>query len=91
MALMVFFPVARGECFRQDGVTVMVVQDHEVFATLGRSDWKTSGLVSAHFSCKLHLLQVCQLGSDLRLLLRKGRGRHNRRLGDGSGWRSVSS
>ena len=38
---------ARGECFRQDGVTDMVVQDHEVLATSGRGDRETSGLVSA--------------------------------------------
>ena len=30
------------------------------------------------------------MGSDLRFLKNKGRGRHNRRLGDGSGVRSVS-
>ena len=44
---------ARGEWFRQDGVTAVVVQDHEVLATPGRSAGKTSGLVSTHFSCKL--------------------------------------
>ena len=68
----------------------MVIYDHEVFATAGRSEWKTSGLVSAHFSCKLHRLHVHHLGLDLRFLRRKGWGCHNRRLGDGSGGRSVS-
>ena len=29
---------ARGEWFRQDGVTVVVVQDHEVLATAGGGD-----------------------------------------------------
>ena len=48
--------VARGEWFRQDGVTVMVVQDHEVLATAGRGDRKTSGLVSAYFSSELNCL-----------------------------------
>ena len=38
---------AMGEWFRQNSVTVMVVRDHEVFATAGRGDRKTSGLVSA--------------------------------------------
>ena len=51
-----FLFAARGEWFRQDGVTVVVVQDHEVIATAGRGDGKTSGLVSAHFSCKLDCL-----------------------------------
>ena len=31
---------ARGEWFRQDGVAVVVVQDHEVLATAGRGDRK---------------------------------------------------
>ena len=47
---------ARGEWFRQDGVTVMFVQGHEVLATAGRGDRKTYGLVSAYFSCKLNCL-----------------------------------
>ena len=37
----------RGEWFLQDGVTVMVVKYHELLATAGRGDRKTSGLVSA--------------------------------------------
>ena len=56
----------------------------------GRGGRKTTGLVSAHFSCKLHHLQVHHLGSVIRFLHREGRGSHNRRLGDGSGGRSVS-
>ena len=40
----------RGEWFRQDGVTVMVIQDHEVLATEGRGDREMFGLVSAYFS-----------------------------------------
>ena len=47
---------ARGEWFRQDGVTVMVIQDHEVLDTAGRGDRKTSGLVSAYFSSQLNCL-----------------------------------
>ena len=47
---------ARGEWFCQDGVTVMVVQDHEVLATEGRGDRKTSGLVSAYVSSELKCL-----------------------------------
>ena len=47
---------ARGEWFRQDGVAVMVVQDHEVLATVGRGDWKTSSLVSAYFYIELNCL-----------------------------------
>ena len=34
-------------------------------------------------------MQVRHLSSDSRLLQRRGQGRHNRRLGDGSGGRSV--
>ena len=37
----------RGEWLRQDGVAVMVVQDHEVLAAAGRGDGKTSSLVSS--------------------------------------------
>ena len=48
--------VTRGEWFRQDSVTVMVVQDHEVLATAGRVDRKTSGLVSAYFSSDLNYM-----------------------------------
>ena len=33
---------ARGEWFRQDGVAIMVVQDHEVLTTVVRGDRKTS-------------------------------------------------
>ena len=40
---------AGGEWFCQDGVAVMVVQDHEVLATVGRCDRKMSVLVSAYF------------------------------------------
>ena len=35
-----FVFAARGEWFRQDGVAVVVVQDHEVLATAGRGDRK---------------------------------------------------
>ena len=38
---------ARGEGFRQYGVAIMVVKDHEVLATVGRGDRKMSGMVSA--------------------------------------------
>ena len=41
-----FVFTARGEWFHKDGITVMVVQDHEVLAPAGRGDRKTSGLVS---------------------------------------------
>ena len=47
---------ARGEWFRQDGVTVIVVQDYEVLATAVIGDSKTSGLVSSYFSSKLNCL-----------------------------------
>ena len=47
---------ARGEWFRYDGVTSVVVQDQEVFAIVGRGDGKTPGLVSAHLSWKLDCL-----------------------------------
>ena len=46
----------KGEWFRQDGVTVMVVQYHEVLATAGRGDRKTSGLVSAYYYSELNFL-----------------------------------
>ena len=46
----------RGEWFHQDGVTVMVVQDHEVIPTAGRGDSKTSGMVSAYFYSELNCL-----------------------------------
>ena len=52
----VFAFTAIGEWFRLDGVTLTVVQDHEVFATAGRGDRKTSCLVSAYFSSKLNCL-----------------------------------
>ena len=52
---------------------------------------ETSGLVSAHFPCKLDCLQVKHLGLNSRFLKRKGRGCHNRRIGDGSGKRSLYS
>ena len=51
-----FVFAVRGAWFCQDGVTVMVVQDHEVLATAGRGDRKTSGLASAYFSSKLNCL-----------------------------------
>ena len=47
---------ARGEWFRQDGIAVMVVQDHELLATEGRGDRETSGLVCAYFSSELKCL-----------------------------------
>ena len=47
---------ARSEWFRQDGVAVMVVQDHEVLATAVKCDGKTSSLVSAYFSSELNCL-----------------------------------
>ena len=47
-------------------------------------------MISTDFSCELYRLQVRHLGSDLGLLRREGWGRHNRQLGDGGGWRSVS-
>ena len=47
---------ARGEWFRQDGVAVMIIQDHELLATAGRGDRKTSSLVSAYFSSELNCL-----------------------------------
>ena len=47
-------------------------------------------MISSDFSCELYRLQVRHLGSDLGFLLRKGRGLHHRRIGDGSGWRIVS-
>ena len=68
----------------------MVIKDHEVFSSAGRSYWKTSGLISANFSCELYRLQVCHFGLELRLLQRKGCGLHNRWLVDGSGGRIVS-
>ena len=46
----------RGEWFRQDGVTVMVIQDHGVLATEGSGDRETCGLVSAYFSSELNCL-----------------------------------
>ena len=79
----------KGEWFRQDGVTVMVVQYHDVLATSGRGDRKTSDLVSAYFSIKLNFLYIRHLGSDTRFLQRKGKGRYNRRIGDVSGGRLV--
>ena len=48
--------VARGEWLRQDGVTIMVVQDYEILATAGRGDRKTSGMVSAYFFSKLNCM-----------------------------------
>ena len=69
---------------------LMVLYDHEIFASAGRSDNETPGLISTKFSCELSRLQVRHLGLDLGFLQRKGWGRHNRRIGDGSGWRSVS-
>ena len=51
-----FVFAVRGKWFRKDGVTVVVVQDHEVLATAGRGDRKTSGLVSAYFYSKLNFL-----------------------------------
>ena len=51
-----FAIAAVGEWFRQDGVTVMVIQDHEVLDTAGRGDRKKSGLVSAYFSSQLNCL-----------------------------------
>ena len=68
----------------------MVVYDHEIFASAGKSDRETSGLISTDFSCELYRLQVRHLGLDLGFLQRKGLVRHNRRVGDVSGWRSVS-
>ena len=47
---------ARGDWFRHDSVAVMVVQDHEVLATAGRGDRKTSSLVSDYFSNELDCL-----------------------------------
>ena len=47
---------ARGEWFRQDGVAIMVVQDHEVLTTVVRGDRKTSGRVSDYFSSELNCL-----------------------------------
>ena len=47
---------AIGEWFCLDGINVMVIQDHEVLATAGRGDRKTSGLVSAYSSSKLNCL-----------------------------------
>ena len=47
---------ARGEWLRQDGVAFMVVQEHEVLATTGRGDRKTSSLVSAYFSSEIDCL-----------------------------------
>ena len=46
----------RGEWLRQDGISVMFVQDYEVLATAGRGDRKTSSLVSAYFSSELDCL-----------------------------------
>ena len=51
-----FVFAARVEWFLQDGVAVMVVQEHEVLATMERGDRKTSGLVSAYVSSKLNCL-----------------------------------
>ena len=50
---------------------------------------EVTGKRRTDFSCKLYHLQVRHLGLDLRLMRRKGWGRHNRRLGDGSDRRSV--
>ena len=61
----------------------MVVQDHELIATTGRGDRKTSGLVSAQFFYKLDYLYLRHLGLGTSFLLRKGKGRHSRRIGDG--------
>ena len=47
---------SRGEWLRQDGISVMVVQYHELIATAGRGERKTSSLVSAYFSIELHCL-----------------------------------
>ena len=49
-----------------------------------------SDLISTDFFCELYCLQVRHLGSDNGFLRRKGLSRHNRRLLDVSGWRSVS-
>ena len=46
----------RGEWLCQDSVAVMVLQDHEVLATVGRGDGKMSSLVSAYFSSELDCL-----------------------------------
>ena len=51
-----FAIAAVGEWFRQGGITVVVVKYHDVLATVGRDDRKTSGLVSAYFPSKLNCL-----------------------------------
>ena len=51
-----FVFAARGEWLLHDDVAVMVVQDHEVLATVGRGDGKTSSLVSAYFYSELDCL-----------------------------------
>ena len=52
----------------------------------------TTGLKAAlwRYCILSDCLQVRHLGSDLGFLQRKGWGRHKRRIGDGSGWRSIS-
>ena len=47
---------ARGEWLSQDGVAIMVVQDHEVLATAGRGDGKTPIMVSAYFYSEIDCL-----------------------------------
>ena len=36
----------------------MVVYDHEIFSSTGRSDRETPGLIGTDFSCELYRLQV---------------------------------
>ena len=85
-----FVFAVRGEWLRQDGIAVIVVQDNEVLATAVRGYGKTSSLVSAYFSSELDFLWIRHLGSDIRFLQSKGRGRHNRRIRYGNGGRSGS-
>ena len=73
-----FMLAARLEGFGEDGITVMVVEDHEVFAAPTGSDRETPRLVGGNFSSDLNGFDEDAVGASAGFLegrsLRRGEG-----------------
>ena len=59
-----FLRAVRFECLCDDGITVIVLEDHEVFSATTGSDRETTSLVRGYLAGDFDGLQECHFGSN---------------------------
>lgn len=77
-----FLLVSGFEGFGEDGIGVIVVEDHDILVAFAGDNRETTGLIGKNLSSDFDKFRIHKIGSDLGLGGR-AKGRHDR------GWRLV--